>query len=82
MIEDSKKNFIKRLNIIIGQLNAVKEMIGKDDDCDKILLQMKALSSAFKNVKKLIFKNALKECSLKKFDDKKVSYLLKNFVDE
>ncbi|MBD3300804.1 MAG: metal-sensing transcriptional repressor [Candidatus Moranbacteria bacterium] len=49
------------INNVIGQLEGIKKMIKKDQDCLKILTQLKASKSAIENIMtKHMEKNALK----------------------
>lgn len=44
--DEEKKNIIKRLNIIEGQVRGVKQMIETDRYCDDVLTQMSAINKS------------------------------------
>ncbi|HPY08739.1 MAG: metal-sensitive transcriptional regulator [Patescibacteria group bacterium] len=53
----------QRINIIIGQLEAIKKMLTKkDEDCTKLFIQLKATKSALASLMKKIISEELKKC--------------------
>ncbi|MGI6586064.1 MAG: metal-sensitive transcriptional regulator [Lutisporaceae bacterium] len=64
--EKEKKNIISRLNRIEGQVRGIKGMIEKDVYCDDILNQISSVNSAMNSVGKLILKNHMKSCIVKR----------------
>ncbi len=65
----SMKNNEQLINNIIGQLEGIKKMVDKKEECEKILIQLKASKSAISSLMdKLIEESAikcLKGCSIK-----------------
>lgn len=59
---DKKKDLIRRLKIIQGQIGGVIRMLEAEEDCHKILTQLKAAKSAFHATGEDIVKTSLKEC--------------------
>lgn len=64
--EKEKKDIISRLNRIEGQVRGIKGMIEKDVYCDDILNQISSVNSAMNSVGKLILKNHMKSCLIKR----------------
>ena len=64
--EKEKKDIISRLNRIEGQVRGIKGMIEKDVYCDDILNQISSVNSAMNSVSKLILKNDMKSCLIKR----------------
>ena len=64
--EKEKKDIISRLNRIEGQVRGIKGMIEKDVYCDDILNQISSVNSAMNSVSKLILKNHMKSCLIKR----------------
>ena len=54
--------FASRINRISGQVEAIKKMINKSEDCSKILLQLKAARSAMKALESIILESHLNSC--------------------
>ncbi|MCK9378932.1 MAG: metal-sensitive transcriptional regulator [Candidatus Moranbacteria bacterium] len=77
-----KKNKEQLINNIVGQLEGIKRMIGEKEDCFKIMIQMKAVKSAFDNVMENFLKNNFLDCSakMKKSDREKMEKLLKELL--
>ena len=75
------KSIEQRINIIIGQLEGVKKMAGRQDDCLKVLTQLKAIRSAVSGLIQTVVADKFYTClsSLKK-DDKKLLINLKKYV--
>ena len=46
----TKKDIIKRINIIEGQICAIKQMLDKDENWDTIVIQISAASKSLKSV--------------------------------
>ena len=60
--EETKKQLIKHLNIINGQLNGVKQMIETDRYCEDVLIQLSAISSSVKSLASKILDEHLHTC--------------------
>ena len=57
-----KKNIIKRLNIIKGQVEGLKDMIENDKYCIDVLNQSLAAQKALEGVDSLLLENHLGTC--------------------
>lgn len=62
--ESEQAMFIKRLNIIEGQIKGVKEMVRNDRYCDDILVQICAIDKALKRFGAELLKNHILTCAL------------------
>ena len=60
--EEEKKELIKRLNIIEGQIRGISQMIKDDRYCDDVLIQISAASKALKSLGNNILLKHLKGC--------------------
>lgn len=56
------QNLHRRINRIIGQLNAINSMIDNEDECEKILIQISAAKSALHKVGQTVIEGHLKHC--------------------
>lgn len=75
---DNKKEIIKRLNYISGQVQGIKKMVEDDRDCLAILQQMKAAKSGVESAMGLFAYGEI--CHQKTIDDDKVKKLVKTIV--
>ena len=55
-------NLHRRLNKIIGQLNAINRMIDEDIPCEEILSQINAAKAALHRVGQVVLEGHLKHC--------------------
>ncbi len=62
MTNEQKKDFTKRLSIIDGHINGIKNMIAEDKGCEAVLLQLSAVESSINKLGKLMLKNHLNTC--------------------
>lgn len=60
--EKQKKDLVKRLNIIEGQINGVKQMVESGRNCDEILIQISAISKSLKSFGNTMLKTHLETC--------------------
>ncbi|HID91638.1 TPA: metal-sensitive transcriptional regulator [Candidatus Peregrinibacteria bacterium] len=60
-ISETRKNSIRRLKIISGQIFGLIKLI-EEEDCNKLLTQVKATKSAFNGFTSELMKNLLSEC--------------------
>lgn len=58
---ESRKKAIRRLKIISGQISGLIRLI-EEEDCDKLITQVKATKSAFNGFSSELMKNMLSEC--------------------
>ncbi|MFW5703716.1 MAG: metal-sensitive transcriptional regulator [Patescibacteria group bacterium] len=73
------KTLDQRINNIIGQLEAIKKMTAEEQDCFKILIQMKAAKSGFSTIMKIFIEEQLGKCitdSMTKTEKEKMQQLL------
>ena len=59
---DEKKNIIKRLNVIEGQVRGIKQMIEDDRFCDEVITQVSAVSRSLKSIGNILLKKHLETC--------------------
>lgn len=57
---ENKKAYIRRINIILGQINGIKNMIEEERTCNDILVQLAALDRSLKSLGNEILKDYLK----------------------
>lgn len=60
--EDEKKELIRRLNIISGQVDGIKKMVNEDRYCKDILIQIAAIKSAINSFGNEVLERHLKTC--------------------
>ena len=60
--EEEKKNLMKRLNIIEGQVRGSNQMVKDDRYCGDILIQISAINNSLKSLGNSILENHLKTC--------------------
>ena len=60
-ILETRKSSIRRLKIIAGQISGLIKLI-EEEDCDKLLTQVKATKNAFNGFASELMKNMLSEC--------------------
>ena len=59
---DTKKNLIKRLRRIEGQVRGIQTMLEKERDCREIMQQLSAASSAIKSTSRTFFQDYAAVC--------------------
>ena len=62
--EEEKKKLTRRLNIISGQINGLKQMIEDDRYCDDVLLQIASATNALKSLGGEVLKSHMKSCMI------------------
>lgn len=62
MEQESAKNIHRRLQKIIGQLNAIDKMIDDDTTCVDILIQINAAKSALHKVGQIVLEGHVRHC--------------------
>ena len=71
--EKDKKYFIRRLNIIGGQINGVTKMIDEERSYEEVLIQLAALTSSLKttgrNILENYMTNNIKSANKKEIDE-------------
>lgn len=60
--DEEKAKLTKRLNVISGQINGIKEMINNDRYCEDILIQVSAVNRSLKSVGNEIMKSHVSTC--------------------
>ena len=74
-----------RINIIIGQLEAVKKMLKeKNGDCINLIIQLKAIKSALSALLEKIVLSEMNRCLIggKKTDQEKIIKMLNELVSK
>lgn len=77
-----KDRLIKRLNIIEGQINGVKNMISEDRYCGDVVMQISAVNKSLKSIGNEILKEHANSCikdKILKGDDKAMDELVELF---
>jgi DNA-binding FrmR family transcriptional regulator len=64
-----KAELTSRLNRVEGQVRGIKSMIDKDAYCDDVLNQITAAQAALESISKLLLKNHIQGCVVKKIID-------------
>lgn len=80
--EELSKKYIKRLNIIEGQIKGIKQMIDDKRECSEILIQIAAISKSTKSLGNQILKNYLSNnavSEIKKGNEEKIDEMIKLF---
>ncbi len=72
-------NLNKRMNRVIGQLNAVNRMIEEDAECDDILIQINASKKALHKIGQIIIEENLEKKTKEKIDEKGADELVGSF---
>lgn len=62
MEQENAKNIHRRLQKIIGQLNAIDKMIDDDTTCVDILIQINAAKSALHKVGQIVLEGHVRHC--------------------
>ena len=60
--EEEKKNLMKRLRIIEGQVRGISQMIEDDRYCDDILIQISAVNKSLKSLGNQMLKSHISTC--------------------
>ncbi len=56
------ENLHRRMNKIIGQLNAINKMIDRDVPCEEVLIQINAAKGALHKLGEIVLEGHLKHC--------------------
>lgn len=73
--DEEKKKIIKRLNIIEGQVNGVKQMVLDDRYCADILIQISAINKSLKSLGNEIMRNHLNSCVVEDIKNNKLEVI-------
>jgi len=73
--EEEKKKINKRLNIIEGQVNGVKQMVLDDRYCADILIQISAINKSLKSLGNEIMKSHLSTCVVEDIKNDKLEVI-------
>ncbi len=73
--EETQKYFIKRFNIIIGQINGLSKMIQDKRSYEEVLIQLSALTNSLKTVGQNILADYIKNNFM--YEDKDVDEIIK-----
>lgn len=72
---EEKKQIIKRLNVIEGQIRGIKQMIVDDRYCDEILMQLSASMHSLKSLGNNILNSHMKSCVVNDIKDGKLEVI-------
>ncbi|MBQ8280350.1 MAG: metal-sensing transcriptional repressor [Roseburia sp.] len=67
--EEEKKKIVNRLSKAIGHMEAVKNMVLRDEDCSEVLIQLAAVRSEINNTGKVVLKNHISHCIVDAVED-------------
>jgi len=67
-LDDMQKNVISRLKRIEGQVRGLQRMVQEGKECEDILIQVRAVSSALKSTTKQILRRYLHVCHKRAMD--------------
>lgn len=79
----NNKAIINRLSRAIGHLESVKRMVEDERECNDILIQLAAVTSALNNAGKLILQEYIEDCivvAVKSGDEKAIEDLNKAII--
>ena len=68
--EDTKKNILRRLNKIEGQVKGIQRMIESEKQCGDVLTQISAVRAATNKVGILLLERYSKDCILNSINSK------------
>ena len=68
---EEKKELVRRLRIISGQISGIEQMIINDRYCDDVLIQISSTTNALKSLGNEILKSHMKTCMVKDIKDEK-----------
>ncbi|HNY04348.1 MAG TPA: metal-sensitive transcriptional regulator [Candidatus Woesebacteria bacterium] len=75
------KSIQQRLNNIAGQIEGIKKMVDRNQDCLKILIQLKATKAAIGSVMETVVEEQFESCLKSvKNEDKKLLIKIKKYV--
>lgn len=77
---DTKKDIINRLKTLKGHLSGIEQMVEREESCDAIMLQLRALSSSLKRVQYKVLSHYVDEC-LEAEDGKKKLLKMLDYVE-
>ena len=60
--EEDKKNLIKRLNRVEGQVRGINKMIEEDRYCEDVLIQISAVVNSLKSMSNELLKSHMATC--------------------
>ena len=73
--EELKRNLLKRLARIEGQVRGISRMVSEDIYCDDIINQITAVQSALGAVKKILLENHIRSCVRKSIEQKEYAII-------
>ena len=60
--EEEKKKVVNRIAKAIGHMEAVKQMVLRDEDCSEVLIQLAAVRAEINNTGKVVLQNHVTHC--------------------
>jgi DNA-binding FrmR family transcriptional regulator len=73
--EEEKKDLIRRLKIISGQINGLQQMVEDDRYCSDILLQVSSATNALKSFGNELLKSHMKSCMVEDIKNDKLEVI-------
>ena len=67
--QEEKKKVVNRLSKAIGHLEALKQMVLRDEDCSDVLIQLAAVRAEINNTGKVVLKNHVSHCIVEAVED-------------
>ncbi|MBP9828030.1 metal-sensing transcriptional repressor [Patescibacteria group bacterium] len=81
MKAEQKKNLLRRLKILEGQVRGLQELIGKDTYCIDVITQTSAVKQGLSNIEDILLEGHLGHCAINQIkngkQDKAIEEILK-----
>ena len=72
---EEKKNIIKRLNVIEGQIRGIKQMVEDDRYCSEVIMQLSASMHSLKSLGNNILTSHMKSCMVENIKNDKLEII-------
>ena len=72
---EEKKNIIKRLNVIEGQIRGIKQMVEDDRYCSEVIMQLSASMHSLKSLGNNILTSHMKGCMVDNIKNNNLSFI-------
>ncbi len=67
--EEEKKKVVNRIAKAIGHMEAVKQMVLRDEDCTDVLIQLAAVRAEINSTGKVVLQNHVNHCIVKAVEE-------------
>lgn len=81
MKSPQKKNLLRRLKIIEGQVRGLQKMVSDDKYCIDVITQTGAVKKALSSVEDVILESHLSTCAINQIKSKNESKAVKEILD-